>query len=63
VLFIFVVVVNLEEKKRTKKESFLTFVVVGGRFNGVATILGFKLHGFAVWWLWQTYYLGNLPTI
>jgi NADH dehydrogenase FAD-containing subunit len=30
--------------------------------TGVATILGTKIHGFAVWWLWRTYYLGNLPT-
>jgi NADH dehydrogenase len=29
----------------------------------VATILGVKLHGFAAWWIWRTYYLGNLPTI
>ena len=34
-----------------------------GKRTGVATILGFKLHGFAAWWLWRTYYLGSLPTI
>jgi NADH dehydrogenase len=34
-----------------------------GKRAGVATILGFKLHGFVAWWLWRTYYLGNLPTI
>jgi NADH:ubiquinone reductase (H+-translocating) len=34
-----------------------------GKRTGVATILGFKLHGFAAWWLWRTYYLGNLPTL
>ena len=34
-----------------------------GKRTGVATILGVKLHGFAAWWLWRTYYLGNLPTI
>ena len=34
-----------------------------GKRAGVATILGFKLHGFVAWWLWRTYYLDNLPTI
>ena len=34
-----------------------------GKRTGVATILGIKIHGFAAWWLWRTYYLGNLPTI
>jgi NADH:quinone reductase (non-electrogenic) len=34
-----------------------------GKRTGVATILGIKSHGFAAWWLWRTYYLGNLPTI
>ncbi len=34
-----------------------------GRRAGVATILGIKSHGFAAWWLWRTYYLGNLPTL
>jgi NADH dehydrogenase len=34
-----------------------------GKRAGVATILGIKSHGFAAWWLWRTYYLGNLPTI
>ena len=33
-----------------------------GKRTGVATILGIKLHGFAAWWLWRTYYLANLPT-
>jgi NADH:ubiquinone reductase (H+-translocating) len=34
-----------------------------GKRTGVATIMGIKSHGFAAWWLWRTYYLGNLPTI
>jgi hypothetical protein len=34
-----------------------------GKRTGVATILGIKSHGFAAWWLWRTYYLGNLPTL
>ena len=34
-----------------------------GKRTGVATLFGFKVHGFLAWWLWRTYYLGNLPTI
>jgi NADH dehydrogenase len=34
-----------------------------GRRNGVADILGLKVHGFVAWWIWRTYYLANLPTI
>jgi NADH:ubiquinone reductase (H+-translocating) len=34
-----------------------------GKRTGVATILGVKSHGFVAWWLWRTYYLGNLPTM
>jgi len=33
-----------------------------GKGTGVATIFGFRIHGFSAWWLWRTYYLGNLPT-
>ena len=41
--------------------SYLS-ATIGSR-AGVATILGIKSHGFAAWWLWRTYYLGNLPTL
>jgi len=34
-----------------------------GKRTGVATIFGLKIHGFAAWWLWRTYYLANLPTL
>lgn len=34
-----------------------------GKRTGVATIFGIKSHGFISWWLWRTYYLGNLPTV
>lgn len=34
-----------------------------GRHNGIAMIGGVKLHGFAAWWLWRTFYLANLPTL
>ena len=33
-----------------------------GKRTGVAKVFGFKLHGFAAWWLWRTFYLKNLPT-
>ena len=34
-----------------------------GKRTGVAKIFVFKLHGFAAWWLWRTFYLANLPTL
>jgi NADH dehydrogenase len=34
-----------------------------GKRTGVATVFGLKIHGFAAWWLWRTYYLANLPTL
>jgi len=34
-----------------------------GKRNGVAKLFGFKLHGFAAWWLWRIFYLNNLPTL
>jgi NADH dehydrogenase len=33
-----------------------------GKRDGVATLFEFKLHGFIAWWMWRTFYLGNLPT-
>ena len=33
-----------------------------GKRTGVATLFGFKVHGFIAWWLWPTFYLVNLPT-
>lgn len=33
-----------------------------GRRNGVASLLGFKIRGFAAWWIWRTFYLTKLPT-
>ena len=34
-----------------------------GQRNGVGILLGRKVHGFTAWWLWRSYYLGNLPTV
>jgi NADH dehydrogenase FAD-containing subunit len=33
-----------------------------GKNNGVGILLGYKVHGFLAWWLWRSYYLGNVPT-
>lgn len=33
-----------------------------GKKNGVGILLGYKVHGFVAWWLWRSYYLGNVPT-
>jgi NADH dehydrogenase len=33
-----------------------------GKRTGIATLFGIKVRGFVAWWLWRTYYLGNLPT-
>jgi len=32
-----------------------------GKRNGVGVILKYKVHGVLAWWLWRSYYLGNLP--
>jgi NADH:ubiquinone reductase (H+-translocating) len=34
-----------------------------GQRNGVGILLGHKVYGFTAWWLWRSYYLGNLPTL
>jgi len=54
------------EGKKSKKTKF-DYKTKGmmaeiGKRTGVATVFGLKIHGFAAWWLWRTYYLANLPT-
>ncbi|MGB6674930.1 MAG: hypothetical protein WBE34_21085 [Candidatus Nitrosopolaris sp.] len=51
-----------EGKKRKFDYKTKGMMAEIGKRAGVATILGFKLHGFVAWWLWRTYYLPNLPT-
>src|SRR5262249_692583 len=34
-----------------------------GKRTGVANILGMHFSGFLAWWLWRTFYLGNLPRL
>jgi NADH dehydrogenase len=56
-----------ENKNKEKKEK-IDYKTKGmmaeiGKRTGVATLFGFKVHGFIAWWLWRTFYLSNLPTI
>ena len=56
-----------KKKKEEKKEKF-DYKTKGmmaeiGKRTGVATLFGFKIHGFIAWCLWRTFYLANLPTI
>jgi NADH dehydrogenase len=54
-------------KRKTEKKEFgyktKGMMAEIGIRTGVATILGIKSHGFISWWLWRSYYLGNLPTL
>jgi NADH dehydrogenase FAD-containing subunit len=34
-----------------------------GQRNGVGILFGRRVHEFTAWWLWRSYYLGNLPTL
>ena len=34
-----------------------------GKRNGVGILFGHRVHGFTAWWLWRSYYFGNLPTV
>jgi len=43
-----------------KTKGVMTLI---GKRNGVGIILGHKVHGFAAWWFWRSYYLVNLPTV
>jgi hypothetical protein len=38
-------------------------VALIGHRNGVGILFGHRVHGFIAWWLWRSYYLGNLPTL
>ena len=52
------------EKNKKTKFDYKTKGMMAeiGKRTGVATVFGLKIHGFAAWWLWRTYYLANLPT-
>src|ERR687890_469907 len=53
-----------DQKNKKKKFVYKTKGMMAeiGKRSGVATLFGFKIHGFAAWWLWRTFYLANLPT-
>ena len=53
-----------ENDRKKKKFVYKTKGMMAeiGKRSGVATLFGFKVHGFAAWWLWRTFYLANLPT-
>ena len=55
---------EIENHKNKKKFEFKTKGMMAeiGKRTGVATLFGVKLHGFAAWWLWRSFYLANLPT-
>jgi NADH dehydrogenase len=43
-----------------KTEGMMALI---GKRNGIGILFGHKIHGFAAWWLWRSYYLGILPTV
>ena len=51
---------NHKETFDYKTKGVMTLI---GKRNGVGIILGHKVHGFAAWWFWRSYYLVNLPTV
>jgi NADH dehydrogenase len=51
---------NQKEPFDYKTKGVMTLI---GKRNGVGIILGHKIHGFAAWWFWRSYYLVNLPTV
>jgi NADH dehydrogenase len=53
-----------DRKRKKKKFVYKTKGMMAeiGKRTGVATLFGFKIHGFVAWWLWRTFYLANLPT-
>jgi NADH:quinone reductase (non-electrogenic) len=59
------IIFSIKKANKRQKFDYKTKGMMAeiGKRTGIATILGIKMHGFAAWWLWRTYYLGNLPTI
>lgn len=52
---------NGSEKRRFDYTTKGVMTLIG-RKNGVGILLGYKVYGFIAWWLWRSYYLGNIPT-
>lgn len=55
---------GVKSDKNKKKFDYKTQGMMAeiGKRLGVASVFGFKVHGFVAWWLWRTFYLSNLPT-
>jgi NADH:ubiquinone reductase (H+-translocating) len=51
------------DSKKTFDYKTKGMMALIGQRNGVGILLGHKVHGFTAWWLWRSYYLGNLPTL
>jgi NADH:ubiquinone reductase (H+-translocating) len=51
---------NVEKVFDYKTKGMMALI---GKRNGVGILFGHKVHGFTAWWLWRSYYLGNLPTV
>jgi NADH dehydrogenase len=62
-------IISAIKRKENNKKTKFDYKTKGmmaeiGKRTGVAILFGrIKLHGFLAWWLWRTYYLGNLPSI
>jgi len=57
-------IISLIRSKKSEKpfvyDSKGSMAKIGKR-NGVALLMGNKIHGFAAWFLWRQYYLSTLP--
>jgi NADH:ubiquinone reductase (H+-translocating) len=55
----------VREGERAKLEPFvyknLGTLAALGHFNGVGRVMFVKVRGFVAWWVWRTYYLGQMP--
>ncbi len=49
--------------KKPFQYNMLGQMAMLGRRAGVGIVLGFRVKGFAAWWLWRTYYLFRLPRL
>lgn len=61
---------NIAQSVKDRKDKMKSFdyetkgmMATVGEKSGVAIVFKLKLHGFAAWWLWRTFYLANLPTV
>jgi NADH dehydrogenase len=58
------IIAEIKKKGHKKQLDYKTKGMMAeiGKRDGIATLFGIKLHGFIAWWMWRTFYLGNLPT-